>query len=384
MLVDIWRGEVDSIDPLNFLLFVTYFPHLIAGPILHHGEMMPQFADSNSFRFIKENVAAGLTIFVIGLFKKVVIADSIAKFSDPVFGTALTSAPTLLEAWGGTLAYTLQIYFDFSGYSDMAIGLSMLFGIRIPQNFDSPYKAASIVDFWRRWHISLSTFLRDYLYVPLGGNRRGRVRRYENLLTTMLIGGLWHGAGWTFVAWGGLHGSYLIVNHVWSAIFKPAAEGRASAAMKLAGQAVTFLAVVVAWVFFRAESFREAVSILRGMVGMNGVALPLGWMDGLGPMTHWLMAHDVHFEAMPRFGGARQIALTLVLLMLVWAAPNALQWMESRNMATGRKGKSLEGYWRRFAWQPNLANAVLVGAAFSCSVIAMYLSSGSEFIYYNF
>ena len=384
LLVDIRRGEVETIDPLSFLLFVTYFPHLIAGPILHHSDMMPQFSNPNSFRFNKENFASGLTIFVIGLFKKTVIADSIAKFSDPVFATAIAWPPTLFEAWGGALAYTLQIYFDFSGYSDMAVGLSLLFGIRIPKNFDSPYKAISIVDFWRRWHISLSNFLRDYLYVPMGGNRRGKARRYANLIVTMLIGGLWHGAGWTFVAWGGLHGAYLIVNHVWNAMFTSSPTTKTSMATMIASRLLTFLAVVVAWVFFRAESFQAAVSILRGMIGFNGVALPLGWQPALGSFGQFLMAHDVRIELLPRFGGARQIAFTAILLSIVWLAPNGFQWMESQNMALGRKSELLTGIWKRWTWKPDFLNAILVGCAFSYAVIAMYLCSGSEFIYYNF
>ncbi len=206
-LVDTWRGKVREYDFIHYLLFVTYFPHLIAGPVLHHAQMMPQFARATTYRVHWENIALGVSIFVVGLAKKVLLADSLAVFSSPVFDIARQGGqPMFFEAWIGALSYTLQLYFDFSAYSDMAIGLSLMFNVRLPQNFNSPYKSASIIEFWRRWHMTLSAFLRDYLYIALGGNRKGTVRRYANLMATMLLGGLWHGAGWTFVMWGGLHG----------------------------------------------------------------------------------------------------------------------------------------------------------------------------------
>jgi alginate O-acetyltransferase complex protein AlgI len=215
-LVDAYRAEAREYSFVNYALFVTYFPHLIAGPILHHKEMMPQFENKTIYSPRADQIALGLGIFSIGLFKKVVLADGIKKLADPAFGIAAQGgSPNFVDAWIGALAYTLEIYFDFSGYSDMAIGLAQMMGVRLPLNFDSPYKARNIVEFWKRWHITLSRFLRDYLYIPLGGNRRGPPRRYVNLLATMLIGGLWHGASWTFVLWGGLHGIYLVVNHLW-------------------------------------------------------------------------------------------------------------------------------------------------------------------------
>ncbi len=212
------RSKAREYDPVRYGLFVTYFPHLIAGPILHHSEMMPQFANSERRDRIMD-VIVGLTLLSAGLFKKVVIADTIAQYSTPVFQTFDAGLRlSLLEAWVGAFAYTFQIYFDFSAYCDMALGISRMFGIRLPINFLSPYQATSIIDFWRRWHITLSRFLRDYLYIPLGGNRHGTARRYVNLSLTMLLGGLWHGASWTFIIWGGLHGLYLIINHAYRAI----------------------------------------------------------------------------------------------------------------------------------------------------------------------
>jgi alginate O-acetyltransferase complex protein AlgI len=212
-LVDVYQGDKRNYHLLEYILFVTFFPHLIAGPIVRHDELIPQFRKARFFVFSHKNIALGLTIFTLGLAKKVLIADNLSPWVAPVFEHA--GEITFIEAWVGALSYTFQLYFDFSGYSDMAIGLGLLFNIRLPINFNSPYKATSISDFWRRWHITLSNFLRDYLYIPLGGSRRGEIRRYVNLLMTMLLGGLWHGAGWTFVLWGGLHGLYLCINHGW-------------------------------------------------------------------------------------------------------------------------------------------------------------------------
>ena len=224
-LADAAAGKVTEYRLVHYVLFVTYFPHLVAGPVLHHKEMMPQFEDANNTRPLAINFAIGTTIFAIGLAKKVLVADTLAAYASPVFAAG-AAPPTLLAAWGGALAYTFQLYFDFSGYSDMAIGLSRLFGVRLPLNFASPYKAWNISEFWRRWHMTLSRFLRDYLYIPLGGNRQGEGRRRLNLAITMVLGGLWHGAGWTFVVWGALHGAYLVVHQLWRQWRGPASHSR--------------------------------------------------------------------------------------------------------------------------------------------------------------
>ena len=218
-LVDTYQGRVREYEPLKYGLFVSYFPHLIAGPIIHHKEIMPQFERDEVYSPRLEFIVPGLTWFAIGLFKKVVLADNVARFVEPAFKAAAAGTPVgLADAWIGTISYALQIYFDFSGYSDMAIGLALMMGIRFPLNFNSPYKAASLIDFWRRWHMTLSRFLRDYLYIPLGGGRRGEAQRYLNLMVTMLLGGLWHGASWNFFVWGALHGSGLAVNHLWRSV----------------------------------------------------------------------------------------------------------------------------------------------------------------------
>jgi alginate O-acetyltransferase complex protein AlgI len=268
-LVDAYRGHVARYALPHYALFVTYFPHLIAGPILHHKDMIPQFERAESKRPDPHLILCGLIIFGTGLFKKTGLADGIQPLVSLAFGAP---APSFDQAWIGALAYTFQLYFDFSGYSDMAIGMSLMFGIFLPLNFNSPYKATSIIEFWRRWHMTLSAFLRDYLYIPLGGNRHGRVLRYLNLMITMLLGGLWHGAAWTFVVWGALHGVYLCINHAWGH-FVPKPGPRLAPLARLAGFVLTFAAVVVAWVFFRADSIASALSILATMADPGPIVL---------------------------------------------------------------------------------------------------------------
>ncbi len=296
-LVDTAQRKVAEFRGLHYGLFVTYFPHLVAGPVLHHAQMMPQFGDRNVYRFQGANFVAGLGIFCIGLFKKVVLADGVAPYADAVFNAADAGAmPAIGEAWLGALAYTLQLYFDFSGYSDMAIGLSWMFNIRLPINFDSPYRCTNISEFWRRWHISLSTFLRDYLYIALGGNRKGPARRYINLGLTMVLGGLWHGAAWSFVLWGALHGAYLMLNHGFRALCDGAGWSAAlqrSRLFALAGWGLTMVCVVAAWVFFRAHSVDGALRVLGAMAGAPSTAgtgsdagqQVLLWNAGLSPLV---------------------------------------------------------------------------------------------------
>lgn len=319
-LVDIRRGHPPAPDLLRYALFVVFFPHLIAGPLLHHAQIIPQFQKDSVFRIARANLLIGAAIFAVGLYKKVVLADGIALYATPVFDNAVHAPPEFFRAWSGALAYTFQLYFDFSGYSDMAIGLARLFGVRLPVNFNSPYKAASIIDFWRRWHITLSRFLRDYLYVPLGGNRKGPLRRQANVMVTMILGGLWHGAAWTFVAWGALHGLYLLVNHAWRSLRRRIAGAAApSAAEMWLGRTLTFLAVVIGWVLFRARSFEDAMAILRGMAGGNGILLPpeaARFVDAL-PLIPGIVAYGHS----PILAGDAFLWIA-VLLAVAWFAPN--------------------------------------------------------------
>ena len=281
-LVDSYRQETKEYDFLNYALFVTFFPQLIAGPIVHHSEMMPQFA--NKWNAVKKyrNIALGLFIFSIGLFKKVVIADTFAVWASAGFDTATTL--NLFEAWATSLSYTFQLYFDFSGYTDMAIGIALLFNIKLPINFNSPYKARNIQDFWRRWHITLSRFLRDYVYIPLGGNKKGSFRTYSNLLATFIIGGLWHGAGWTFVFWGFLHGMALVIHRAWSNLgFKM---------WTWLAWLITFNFVNIAWVFFRAKEWDDAVRVLGAMFSLDNVVIALSLKNISGDLFTilWIIA----------------------------------------------------------------------------------------------
>jgi alginate O-acetyltransferase complex protein AlgI len=379
-LVDVYRGYAKEYNFIHYILFVTYFPHLIAGPVLHHKEMMPQFQQSKTYRLDWEDVAVGLTIFFIGLFKKTVIADGVAPYAGTLF--AAPGQPDFFAAWGGALAYTLQLYFDFSGYSDMAIGLSRVLGVKLPLNFHSPYKAVNIIDFWRRWHMTLSRFLRDYLYISLGGNRSGAVRRYVNLFLTMVLGGLWHGAGWTFVVWGALHGTYLAVNHAWRAMRAHLGQdvNHESAVGRCAARCLTFAAVVVAWVFFRASGFDDALSILRGMAGMNGVSIPNSLAVHLGPAREVL----VHWGVTLELGGGARFVLQYIwiaaLLPIVFLAPNTQELLARYAPALDFPDNART--FSPLAWRPTAAWALMI-ALFTAGGL-LSLSRVSEFLYYQF
>jgi D-alanyl-lipoteichoic acid acyltransferase DltB (MBOAT superfamily) len=345
-LVDAYRGKVAHYGWPHYALFVGYFPHLIAGPILHHKDMIPQFEAACSKRPNPHLILCGLIIFGFGLFKKTALADGIQPLVSLAFGPV---TPSFDHAWIGALAYTFQLYFDFSGYCDMAIGISLMFGIFLPPNFNSPYKARNIIDFWRRWHITLSQFLRDYLYIPLGGNRHGRTLRYLNLLITMVLGGLWHGAAWTFVIWGGLHGIYLCINHAW-ANYGPSVAPRFRRPANIAAFILTFVSVVVAWVFFRADSMASALLVLSKMADPTQIAAP---------------------------GRAEMIdaGLIMVCAAIAWFAPNTQEIM-GYDHANRTVGEGLAACPRRAAF-------LYVSAAVLAFGI-LGIQQHSEFIYFRF
>jgi alginate O-acetyltransferase complex protein AlgI len=356
-LIDAYRGETKGYqyDFFSYTLFISFFPHLIAGPIVRYHELLPQLRQFRNFFFCPKNVALGLTLFILGLFKKIAIADNLSPWVAPVFSHA--SEVTFLEAWVGALAYTFQLYFDFSGYSDMAIGLAWLFNINLPINFNSPYKAISIIDFWRRWHITLSNFLRDYLYIPLGGNRRGQIRQYGNLLMTMLLGGLWHGAGWTFVVWGGLHGLLLVINHSWRklGIIFP----------KPLGWMLTFFAIVSSWVVFRAANFSDSLQILQAMWGIKFLVLPSAYQGFLGGVAN---VFNIQFKSwqdltyLPDLGGQKAILILLGVLIGVATLPNTQQLMQK--------------------FKPT--DLVAVVTSFLAIFCLLSLNKVSEFLYFQF
>lgn len=360
-LVDCYEGKVLERKFVHYLLFVAYFPHLISGPVLHHGQMMPQFRRAETYRLQANNLLSGLFNVTTGLVKKVLFADELSQYATPIFDAARDGHELgIIIAWTGVLAYTLQIYFDFSGYSDMAIGLSRMLGIQLPLNFNAPYKSANIIDFWRRWHMSLSHFLRDYLYVPLGGNRSGAARRYVNLMLTMLLGGLWHGASWTFVVWGGLHGTYLLINHAWRRATSRVGDGMLfmRGVGRFAARTITFLAVVLAWVFFRAPTFDGAERVLRGMIApWPACCSAQCYQDLLASFS------------MPPVGWVHLAGLLCVGFLIVWALPTSQAITQRIDRMRGK-----------VVW------AGCGGLLFCIALLAVINASHrrSEFIYFNF
>ena len=370
-LVDAYKGETREYSFLHYCLFVTFFPQLIAGPIVHHKEMLPQFARDSIYQYSAK-------------FKKVVLADGISVYATPAFQAADQGvALTLFEAWGGVLAYTLQLYFDFSGYSDMAIGIARMFGVRLPLNFNSPYKAANIIEFWRRWHMTLSRFLKDYLYIPLGGNKKGSVRKQLNLIITMVLGGLWHGAGWNFVLWGTLHGFYLAVNHLWRMMIP--IEKIKNPVINVANWFITFLAVVVAWVPFRAETLGGAKYIWMGMLGVNGITI--GNLQEVNPYL-WQIQKMLTEHGVIVNGYIKQYKVPddymfmwiLTLIVIVLLVPNTQQFM-------GRYRPAFEVYKdeispAKWYWRVSQTWAVVVSVIMTAAILN--LSRVSEFLYFQF
>lgn len=391
-LIDAYRGEGGEQSLLRYSLFITFFPQLIAGPIVHHKEMLSQF-DMRSDRQEKiNNIAIGLSVFAIGLFKKTVIADGIADYANNVFAQSTTeTAVTFFDAWGGALAYTFQLYFDFSGYSDMAIGIARMFGIILPLNFYSPYKAMNIAEFWRRWHITLSRFLRDYVYIALGGNRKGSISRHSNLMVTMLLGGLWHGAGWNFVIWGGLHGLYLSICHFYQEAkkkFFPSRDTESSISQFFAWL-LTFIVVVISWVFFRATSFESAIAMLEGMAGLNGIELPNAIVSRLGNLSHYLewLGIEVGYGSGSFF--IEVWTWNLILLFAVLVLPNTMDMFENVNVAlVEKKNNNRDAFWpwaksfESIQWTQSGIWALISALALSLGVLT--LSQVSEFLYFQF
>jgi len=369
-LHDTWKGRLIACDFKRYVLFVTFFPQLIAGPIVLQKDTVPQFRLSSFSNKWQLNIIIGITLFSIGLFKKIVLADGIAPTANAVFSLADQGQAVPIEAaWMGAIAYTFQIYFDFSGYCDMAIGLARMFGIRLPINFNSPYRALNIVDFWRRWHITLSRFLRDYLYVPMGGNRSGVLGTRGNLMITMLLGGLWHGAGWNFVIWGGLHGAYLMTNHAWSSSsIRSYFTGMMSGILyRLSCWLITFSAVVVAWVFFRAETFNGAKLILQSMLGFSS--------DIVQP---WTSIIPDPTNIMTMLTG---------LLVVVIAFPNSIEITRNYRpvISTLKEVGHPQVILHWLRWRPSPIWGWSMAAIVLLAIVQVYrLSELTEFIYFNF
>jgi alginate O-acetyltransferase complex protein AlgI len=384
-LVDRYKTDDKTSPFMDYIGYVTFFPHLLSGPIVRYNELVPQFKLRDKMASIDmQNLAVGLSIFAMGLAKKTLIADKLSVISNVIFVGASNGPIDFTSGWIAALSFTFQLYFDFSGYSDMAIGVARMFGIILPVNFLSPYKADSVVDFWRRWHITLSRFLRDYIYIPLGGNRKGTVRQYYNLLITMLLGGLWHGAGWTFVFWGFLHGAYLCVNHLWFGLqkrlgYSPTAGG---SLRRLLSWSFTFLAVVVAWVFFKADSFATAINILSGMFGTHGISIPSS------------MIHALHLEGysfisilLPIKGGTFfTVALICLCFVIVLFGRNVVDifapfkpvFEDAEKLS---KDASCKKWWQ---WKPVLVWMIVTALLLYFSIVEILGQKSSDFIYFNF
>lgn len=376
-LVDTYRDQETEKNWFNYTLFVTFFPHLIAGPIVHHRALLRQFRDPEIYQFQEDNFAIGITIFILGLSKKILLADNLSLYSNSVF-KAVTVGQYLgfLDAWGGILAYTLQLYFDFSGYSDMAIGLSKIFNIWLPENFNSPYKSANIIEFWRRWHITLSNFLRDYLYIPLGGNRKGTKHRYVNLMITMLLGGLWHGAGWTFIIWGGLHGCYLILNHLWRSMSHSYLQIRLLVSTQIwyvFSRALTFFAIVVGWVFFRSKTLNDSLTVLKSMFGFQNIC----WSKYILPQSKWICSMPESKDFMKYIVPIEGWFWIISLLLVVWFAPNT-----QKLTAPFYDSKNCEGLLSKQKFSFSIFWAIGISAMLVMCIAR--LSSASDFLYFAF
>ena len=382
-LVACRRGESVPCSYFEFLLFSAFFPQIVSGPIVYQRETLPQLRKTRTPAELSADICVGVTLFTMGLAKKVLVADTIAPWANQGFWAAGADQPlSLVAAWIGALAYAFQLYFDFSGYSDMAIGVARLFGIRLPLNFNSPYKAENISDFWRRWHMTLSRFLRDYVYIGLGGNRCGPFRRSLNLFLTMLIGGFWHGAGWTFILWGALHGSYLVINHAWTSLLERTKVPGAMIFAGWGGRTLTFLAVLVSWIFFRAAEPEEALRMMAGMVGANGFFVP---------------GEPLFFKSSPNLIGAfawfgwqpePQFVLLGCLIGLgffVSILPNSQQILASLEpgiVTYGKKIEELPAAFRALAWRPSVGWIAVTLLVFIWCLLN--LSNVSSFLYKDF
>jgi alginate O-acetyltransferase complex protein AlgI len=407
-LIDIQSGRIRSFSFQDYCTFVLFFPQLVAGPIVHYREMMPQF-HAAPCRFEAENICVGLTLLFFGLFKKVIFADKIALLVTPIYDQAAAGGrPSLLLAWIAAVGFTLQIYFDFSGYTDMALGLARLFGIRLPQNFDSPLRASSIIDFWLRWHITLTRFLAAYIYNPLtlwltrrrlGKGKPGLAARSPTAgafltllmfptIVTMFVSGLWHGAGYGFVVWGLLHGFYLTINHGWRAVAVRLWRDRElyDRLMRPVGFILTFVSVTTAMIFFRATTITSAIDIFKGVFGLNGIALPQALFERLGPLINAL--NRVGVTADSSWSGkdfAMAAIWIFVLLFVALACPNTLQLLGRYEPALGvraRSNKLAIGKIRAAEWSPSVPWAIAVSAIAAVAIGA--IGGPGEFLYWHF
>jgi D-alanyl-lipoteichoic acid acyltransferase DltB (MBOAT superfamily) len=386
-LVDVSRNKaVVRIPPSKYGLFICFFPQLIAGPIVHHKEMMPQFEEDKKHAELLKLACVGLVIFILGLSKKILIADPLGEFASPLFTRAEQGIDIhFFIAWSAAFAYGLQIYFDFSGYSEMAVGLALMFGIKLPTNFNSPYKSRSIIDFWRRWHMTLSRFLRDYLYFPLGGGRRSKARRYLNLMIVMLVGGLWHGASWTFAIWGGLHGLFLMINHGWRHLKSTFPSDVINSTSRSIAWPLTYLCAITAFVVFRTETLVGASNLYSAMIGLDGLSLP----SELKPLLSFLGLDSFFYF----FAENQRYDFYLGVLTIVFATAIALMGPNVLELLKRYKPtQDFETVEATFDKDSNTVGkiklskryAILMGFLFYLSVKSINSASETEFLYFQF
>jgi alginate O-acetyltransferase complex protein AlgI len=407
-LIDVHAKRVKSFTLQDYGLFVLFFPQLIAGPIVHYREMMPQFHAARC-RFDKEDFAVGLTLLAFGLFKKVFLADNVAAVVSPIYDHAASgSGISLVPAWAAAIGFTLQIYFDFSGYTDMALGLARFFGIRLPQNFNSPLKASNIIEFWLRWHMTLTRFLTAYVYNPLTlwltrrrmakgravlAGRNTTIGAFFYLMTiplllTMLISGLWHGAGYGFIVWGGLHGVYLTINHAWRLIRPQLWSDTRSydRFMRPFGQFLTLTAVAVTMVFFRSPTMMTAADLMKGLIGQHGAAVPQAILDHLGPISGWLHRIGVVSVAPELWSAAefgRLVIWILVLLLIALVCPNSLQILARYEPALGVRPRTTDFLRSAFIeWNTSIPWAIVMSLIAATAIFS--LKGHSEFLYWQF
>ncbi len=376
-LVDAWRGQVRDVHFLDFTLFVLFFPQLIAGPIVHHGEFIPQLKEASTWKFDVRRTLLGICLFSAGLFQKSVVADTLAPLADSTFGLiTIGTRLRLFEAWTGVGAYSLQLFFDFAGYSHMALGLALFFGFRLPVNFMAPYRAGSVIEFWRRWHITLSSFLRDYVYIPLGGSRRGFGRHLGNLMVTMTLAGLWHGAGWTFVLWGAFHGVALVLNHLWRRMRGTAAtRGPAS----LGAHLLTLATIAFGWVLFRASDLASARLLFESLLGLHGVSVPVAWAPWVEALAPVVRPRGLY----PNLHAAPTVLLVLgTAAVLAVAGPFLLKWFGTTASDITSPGTVRPEELSPAASGPGYTRLAVAGMAFALGVAA--LSRSSPFLYFQF
>jgi len=363
-LVDSYRNVVPDYKLSHYVLFVTFFPQLIAGPIVHHKDLIPQFKGMYKRALENQNVQIGISIFIIGLFKKLILADGLSEYADPLFFNASSGVKIdLASAWVGSTAYMFQIYFDFSGYSDMAIGLARVFGVKLPINFNSPYKARSIISFWKRWHMTLSKFMRDYVYIPLGGNRHGKVVYIYSILVTMLLSGLWHGAGWNFVLWGLLHGLLIVMNYMWTSISKDYFLEELSNFMlvKFSYRVLTLSCILFSWILFRSNDLDTAFVVFSAMFDVSSIS-------------------NMNINLIP-INRVREFLTVTLLLFVVLYLPNTSDIFKKYSPALGYLPNKVI-FFDILCWKPNLTNSIIYGVMGLISIL--HMQRIKEFIYYSF